>query len=93
MAKVATNITIDSEVKKQSQEMLKELGMDLSTAVNIFLRQMLREGRIPFDIKLDIPNEETIKAMNDEEHDLGPFDTIEEMWEALGVKDKSIKKV
>lgn len=37
--------------------------MSLSTAFNIFVRQSLREGRIPFDISLNQPNKETIAAM------------------------------
>lgn len=51
MGKVATNITIDEEVKRKSQVLLKEFGLDLSSAVNMFLRQMLREKAIPFEIK------------------------------------------
>ena len=43
--------------------MFAELGMNLSTAFNIFVRQSIREGRIPFDISLNQPNRETIAAM------------------------------
>ena len=50
MAKVSANISIDAETKAQAQELLYELGMDLSTAVNIFLKQMIYEGAIPFAI-------------------------------------------
>ena len=39
------------------------LGMNLSTAFNIFVRQSLREGGIPFEVKLEQPNKETIAAM------------------------------
>ena len=48
MSKVSTNISIDAETKANAQIMLAELGLDLSTAVNIFLKQMLYEGGIPF---------------------------------------------
>ncbi len=51
MAKISTNITIDVETKARAQELLAELGLDLSTAVNIFLRQMIHENAIPFDIR------------------------------------------
>ena len=40
-----------------------ELGMNLSTAFNIFVRQSLRDGGIPFEIKMDQPNKETMAAM------------------------------
>ncbi len=55
MAKVSTNITIDSETKAKAQELLADLGLDLSTAVNIFLRQMVRENALPFTIKREAP--------------------------------------
>ena len=48
MSKVSTNISLDAETKAKAQVMLADLGMDLSTAVNIFLRQMLYEGGFPF---------------------------------------------
>ncbi len=58
MAKVSTNITIDSETKARAQELLADLGLDLSTAVNIFLRQMIRENALPFTIRRDAPSDE-----------------------------------
>lgn len=65
MSKVSTNISIDSETKAQAQEMLADLGMDLSTAVNIFLKQMLYEGGIPFAITRNVPNRATLDAMKE----------------------------
>lgn len=65
MANSTTNIRIriDSDLKAQADIFFNELGMSLSTAFNIFVRQSLREGRIPFDISLNQPNKETIAAM------------------------------
>lgn len=54
---------MDSELKTKADALFTELGMNLSTAFNIFVRQSLREGRIPFDISLNQPNNETIAAM------------------------------
>lgn len=65
MAKVSTNISIDAETKAKAQVMLADLGMDLSTAVNIFLKQMLREGGIPFSITREVPNRITRDAMKE----------------------------
>ena len=69
MAGNTTNISIrmDSELKAQADALLAELGMNLSTAFNIFVRQSIREGRIPFDISLNQPNRETIAAMMEAE--------------------------
>ena len=65
MAETTTNISIrmDSKVKAQADALFHELGMNLTTAFNIFVRQSLREGRIPFEISINLPNKETIAAM------------------------------
>lgn len=62
-----TNITIrmDANLKAQAEALFNELGMNLSTAFNIFVRQSLREGAIPFKIHLEKPNAETIAAMEE----------------------------
>ena len=65
MAKVSTNINLDPTLKKNAQELLKDLGMDLTTAITIFLRQTVREQGIPFEIKREIPNAQTIEALNE----------------------------
>lgn len=65
MAKVATNISIDEDIKPKAQAMLAEFGLDLSTAVNMFLRQMLREKAIPFEVRQEIPNATTLAAMSE----------------------------
>lgn len=65
MTGTTTNISIrmDSDLKKQADALFSELGMNITTAFNIFVRQALREGKIPFDISLNQPNKETIAAM------------------------------
>ena len=86
MPKVSTNISIDADTKKKAQELFAELGMDLSTAINIFLRQAIRENAIPFTIGRDIPNAETLAAMDSAERRkdvYGPFDSVEALMEAL----------
>ena len=54
---------VDREIKRQCETMFNELGMNMTTAINIFLRQSLRVGGIPFDVRIDQPNKETIAAM------------------------------
>lgn len=60
-----TNISIrmDKDVKAQAEAFFSELGMNLTTAFNIFVRQSLRDGKIPFEISVNQPNSETIAAM------------------------------
>lgn len=69
MAASATNISIrmDSALKAQVDALFGKLGMSLSTAFNIFVRQALRERRIPFEISLNQPNAETITAILEDE--------------------------
>lgn len=69
MAKSTTNISIrmDSELKAEAESLFNELGMNLTTAFNIFVRQSLREGGIPFDVNLRVANKETITAMTEAE--------------------------
>ena len=67
MAKVSTSISIDADVKTKAQELFAELGMDLSTAINVFLRQSIYEHSIPFDIRRGIPNTDTAAAMREVE--------------------------
>ncbi len=65
MAGNTTNISIrmDSDLKAQADALFGELGMNLTTAFNIFVRQSLREGGIPFEVKLEGANKETIAAL------------------------------
>ena len=67
MSGTTTNICIrvDTELKSQAEALFSELGMNLTTAVTVFLRQAVRESRIPFEIKWDRPNRETAAAMRD----------------------------
>lgn len=57
------SVRIDSEVKKQCEALYGELGMNLTTAINVFLRQSLRVGGLPFEVKIGQPNKETIEAL------------------------------
>ena len=52
MPTVSTNIKIDADTKKQAQELFRSFGMNLSTAVNLFLKQAIREQAIPFRIAM-----------------------------------------
>lgn len=59
------SIRIDKELKDRAEQLFGELGMNMTTAFNIFLRQAVRQGRIPFEISLNTPNAETIAAMEE----------------------------
>ena len=63
MASTNFSVRMDSEIKKQCEALYGELGMNLTTAINVFLRQSIRVGGFPFEVRLDQPNKETIAAM------------------------------
>ena len=65
MARVSTNISLDVELKKSAQELFADFGLDLTTAITLFLRQSVREQRIPFEIRREMPNELTRVAMDE----------------------------
>ena len=54
---------IDAELKKKADALFASLGLNMTTAFNMFLRQSVREGRIPFNATIDVPNQKTIAAM------------------------------
>lgn len=62
-----TNLSIrmDKELIEQAEQLFSELGMNMTTALNIFVRQAVRQRKIPFAISLNVPNAETIAAMEE----------------------------
>ena len=61
------NFRADREVKKQSEALFGQLGVNLTTALNVFLRQAIRVGGFPFDVRLEQPNAETVEAIKESE--------------------------
>ena len=57
------SVRMDSDIKKQCETLYGELGMNLTTAINVFLRQSLRVGGFPLQVRLEQPNKETIAAI------------------------------
>ena len=60
-----TQIRIDSNVKTEANELFSELGIDMSSAVNIFLRQCVLHGGLPFKVEIPKFNTETLAAMEE----------------------------
>lgn len=86
MAKVSTNISIDADVKKQAVALFADLGMDLSTAVNVYLKKAIAEQGIPFDVVREVPNAVTEQAIADSDNGTdvyGPFESVEALMESL----------
>lgn len=65
MANVTTSIRMDADTKKAASELLNDLGLDLSSAVNIFLKQVILQGGLPFEVKYPQYKPEVIEAMEE----------------------------
>lgn len=63
MATTNISIRMDTELKAEADALFEQLGMNISTAFNIFVRQAIRDGGIPFKVSLRQPKKETIAAM------------------------------
>lgn len=59
------NIRTDKEVKAAAERIFDALGLTMTTAINIFLRQTIRVNGIPFDLRLDVPNAATAAAIDE----------------------------
>ena len=64
MSKTSMSIRLDSEVKEQAQQVFNNLGMDMTTAINIFLRQAIQYQGLPFDVRLD-ENRKLLEILRD----------------------------
>ena len=65
MGNVNINIRMDKQLKQQFEAFCADMGMNMTTAFNIFARKTVREYRIPFEISGAVPNSETIEAIQE----------------------------
>lgn len=80
------NIRVDEDVKKKAEAIFSELGLNLSTAMNIFLKYSVRYGGIPFDLRIEKPNSETQAAINDVNDNRNmskTFDNVKDLMDDL----------
>jgi DNA-damage-inducible protein J len=80
------NIRVDEEVKRKAEAIFNELGLNMSTAMNMFLRYSVRYGGIPFDLRIEMPNEETKAAIDDVNNNRNmskTFDSVNALMDEL----------
>ena len=90
MATTNINVKTDTETKKAAEFIFSELGLNMSSAINIFLRQTIRSNGIPFELKIDIPNKATAEAIEEGrriayDKDTKGYNSIDELRAALEV--------
>ena len=85
MSKTSMSIRLDSEVKEQAQQVFSNLGMDMTTAINIFLRQAIQYQGLPFDVRLD-ENRKLLEVLTDLDQNRNmsqSFESVSELMEDL----------
>ena len=85
MSKTSMSIRLDSEVKEQAQQVFSNLGMDMTTAINIFLRQAIQYQGLPFDVRLD-ENRKLIQVLTDLDQNRNmsqSFESVSDLMEDL----------
>ncbi|HET0715087.1 TPA: type II toxin-antitoxin system RelB/DinJ family antitoxin [Streptococcus pneumoniae] len=85
MSKTSMSIRLDSEVKEQAQQVFNNLGMDMTTAINIFLRQAIQYQGLPFDVRLD-ENRKLLQALTDLDQNRNmsqSFESVSDLMEDL----------
>ena len=85
MSKMSMSIRLDSEVKEQVQQVFNHLGMDMTTAINIFLRQAIQYQGLSFDVRLD-ENRKLIQVLTDVDQHRNmsqSFESVSDLMEDL----------
>ena len=85
MSKTSMSIRLDSEVKEQAQQVFNHLGMDMTTAINIFLRQAIQYQGLPFDVKID-ENRKLLQVVTDVEQNRNmsrSFESVSDLMDDL----------
>ena len=85
MSKTSMSIRLDSEVKEQAQQVFNHLGMDMTTAINIFLRQAIQYQGLPFDVRLDESRNllEVLTDLDQNRNMSQSFESISDLMEDL----------
>ena len=85
---IPIQIRVDKKTKEEANELFEELGISMSGAVNMFLKQCVNTGGIPFRIRKPRPSKELLEAMEEAEvlvkdPDAPKYETVEELIMAL----------
>lgn len=90
MEQTTLSIKLDSMDKKRFEEFCDRTGMNATVAVNMFIKAVLRESRLPFEIACDMPNAATLAAIEDARNGIGlskGFSSVAELMEDLNADD------
>ena len=105
MPQASVNIRMDANLKKEFDLFCDKIGLSTSAAINIFAKTVVRQQRIPFELSLEIPNEETMAAIKEVENmkkypeRYKAYKNVDEMfkdilkWPILLKRPENLKKI
>ena len=99
MAQTSVNIRMDEATKKAFDMFCNEIGISVSSAFNMFAKTVIREHRIPFELKTDIPNAETIAAIKEVEdmkahpEKYKKYNSFEEIMAELNTEEDEVEDI
>ncbi len=77
-------VRVDDNVKKEATNVFRNVGIDMSTAINVYLHQVILHNGIPFSVTAEVPNRETVKALKAAERgEMASFASIDALMEDL----------
>ena len=82
---------IEPELKEEAQDILSRVGLNISDAIRLFLRQVVAARGLPFDVR-EIPNATTRAAMLEARQTRARYDTAKDLFDELERKKRSAKK-
>lgn len=90
MTSTSISVRMDTQTKQEGEALFEELGLNMSTAINMFVKQAIRENRIPFIVGDPKPNAESLQAIQEAEDFFASgrkarFEKPEELFDELGI--------
>ena len=86
METLTLNVRVDAHDKKSFENFCNSVGMNVSTAVNMFIKAVLREQKLPFEIKTANFEEEVLKKLKEAELEMDNTDiryTLDDIKESM----------
>ena len=82
------NFRLDKKTKKEAEELFEDLGLNMTTALTMFIKASIRDQGIPFEVKKQVPNAETIAAIEEgrriaNDPNVKGYDNMEDLIKAL----------
>lgn len=81
--KVTVKSRVRPKLKEEAEKILKALGLNMSSAITIYLQQITQKKGLPFDMR--IPSQEVLDALNEDLTDAKRYSDTGEFWKDIGI--------